>query len=443
MTYLSYVWIIFSRSYGMTAVILGNMLVVFYCFRPRFKWWTYPMLVAATYFALPMIYKLSAILFGTTISSSVLMACLGYWDILLVLATFKDGLWRILSISFTQCILNRLFTFWGYILYMPLNSILGGDIDAQVSVTLVISIMYSVICLVCWFLLRDKGRKLIQAGLRSHNWVVLAFISVSAKLIIDFCSDFVFNLNPYSQIKTIWAMIALSTFVLAVLVLYTYSTITTMKHLELKASAHRLVFEKEEQQRYYETQLNNQNELRRMKHDMNGHLNTISRLLLENNKDEALRYLAGLSDYTKSHQKSQYSDDLYLNAVVTNYAMIFAENHTTFEQDIQLGKMEQHHVEMCLVLNNALQNALEASLKLPKELRYVRLQVKTKQSRFLFRITNRFNGEIIIDGELPRSTKEDTGHGYGMTSIRGTAESVGGFADFKIEDDMFVLDVAM
>lgn len=443
MTYLSYVWKILSSNYGMIAITLGNMLVLFCFFRPRFKWWLYPTLVTITYFALPMVYTLSTVLFGAPTAYSILLTCLGYWNILLVLVAFREGFWEMISLIFTLCILNRLFTFCGYILYMPLKALIGDDIDIQLSITLVIVIMYAVISLLCWFALRYKCRQLIQIGLRRYNWVVLASIAVSSKLIIDFCSAYVFDLNPYSDSKIIWSMIALSIFVLAVLALYLYSTLTTMKHLELKASTHRLAFEKEAQQRHYETQLHNQEELRRMKHDMNGNLNTISRLLLENNKDEALRYLAKLGHYAETHQKTLYSDDPYLNAVVTNYATVFAENGITFEQDIQLGKMKLHHVEMCLVLNNALENALEASLNVTPEQRYVRLQVKTKQNRLLLRISNHFNSKLIMNDGLPRSTKEGEGHGYGMISIRDAAESVGGFAVCKIEDHIFVLDVAM
>ncbi len=401
------------------------------------------MMIAITYLALPLVYKFSTELFVVPIGYSIMMAFLGYWGNILVLIFFRERFWKMIFLLFTLQILNRLFTFCGYILQMPLNAILSDGIDAQLSITLVIIIMYSIISLVCWRALRKKGRELIQTEPHCHYWVVLAGIVVSAKLIIDFCSNHVFSMNPYSDIKIILAMIALSIFVLAVVVLYFYSTLITMKHLELKASSDRLTFEKEALQRYYETQLLTQEELRRMKHDMNGNLNTISGLLLANKKDEALRYLTGICDYTERHQKVLYSDDPYLNAVVTNFAAVFAENGTTFEHEIQLGKMELPYMEVCLVLNNSLQNALEASLKLLPEQRYVRLQVKKKQNHVLLRISNHFNHELVFDGELPRSTKEDDGHGYGLTCIRSAAESLGGFAICKIEDNMFVLDVAM
>jgi hypothetical protein len=443
MLYLSYVWEIISKSYAMVAITITNMLVL-YCFlRPRFQWWIYPTMVAITYLSLPLVYKLSTELFGEPINYSALLACIGYWGNIMVLICFREHIQKMIFLLFTLQIINRLFTFCGYMLQIFLGTILGVRMDAQLSITLVIISLYLVISLMCWLSLRKKGRELIQAKSHRHYWVVLASIAVSAKLIIDFCSDYAFTLNPYSDSKIILAMIVLIIFVLAVLVLYLYSTLTTLKHLELKTSADRLNFEKEAQQRYYETQLHNQEELRRMKHDMNGNLNTILGLLSDNMNDEALQYLTKLCNYSNRNQKVLYCDDPYLNAVVTNFATIFAENDIPFEQEISLGRVEPHQVEMCLALNNALQNALEASLNLLPERRYVKLQIRTKQSRLLLRITNHFNSELIFKGELPCSTKEGDGHGYGLTSIRNAAESVGGFLRCTTEGNMFVLDVAM
>jgi sensor histidine kinase regulating citrate/malate metabolism len=129
--------------------------------------------------------------------------------------------------------------------------------------------------------------------------------------------------------------------------------------------------------------------------------------------------------------------------VVTNYTGIFEENRINFEYDIQPVNLKLCQVEICLALNNALQNALEASMKLPLEKRYIKLQAKMKQNHFLFRVANNFDGELIIKDGLPVSTKEDQGHGYGLSSIRSAVESLSGFVVCKIEGNMFVLDVAI
>jgi len=164
----------------MVAITLGNILVCFCFLRPRFKWWLYPL----TYFALPLMYELSIDLFARPVDSSVLMACLGYWGHIMALIFFREHFLRMISFLFTIQILNRLFTFIGYLLQIPLNAIFGCYIDAQLSITLVIVIMYIIISLVCWLVLRKKGQELIQAESHHHYWIVLASIAVSAKLII-------------------------------------------------------------------------------------------------------------------------------------------------------------------------------------------------------------------------------------------------------------------
>lgn len=443
MLYLSYVWKILSNSYGMVAVTLGNMSLFFCFLRPRFKWWVYPLLIVLTYLSLPIIYRIGTLIFGLETTTSILLAFLGYWNIGLILISFNEVFWKMISLILTLSILNRLFTFLGYILHYQLGSLLGKDWVVQATITLVIVSLYSVLSLISWILLKEKGRNLIQTGLSRNNWIVLGSIAFSAKLIIDFTTDFVFNMNLNSDIKIIFAMIALCFFVLAFLALYLFSTLSTIKQVELKATNDRLAFEKEAQYRYYETQLHNQEEIQQIKHDMNGHMNTISHLLSKDNMTEALSYLTKLKDYTQRHQKNLYSDDPYINAVISNYAEIFADNQTVFELDIKHGTIELHHVEICLALNNGLQNALEASIKLPEEQRYVKLQIKTKQNKTLLRITNRFTGEIKFKNNLPSTSKKSAGHGYGLTSIKSASESVGGFAEYAIEGDMFLLDVAI
>lgn len=443
MTYLVSVLHILTDNTATVAVILGNMLVLFCFLRPRWKWWLYPVLLGITLLALPLVGRCYFSFFGTSISYSILLASLGYYNIILIFIAFHEGFFETIILTFTLAILNRWIVFCGYVIHMTLISAIVENIDISMSLTLVIVLIYSIISLVCWFLLKDKGRQLIHTKLPRHNSRVLAGISVSAKLIIDLCSDYAFELNPYSDIQIIWSMIALCTFVLAVLGLYLYSTVTTQNRLELKATASRLVFEKEAQQRYYESQLQNQEELRKMKHDIKGHLTTISQLLADDNKEAAEKYLANLMKYNENHQKKLYSDNPYINAVVTNYTRAFTNNSITFEITIEPVSLESHQVEICLALNNALQNALEASLRMPPNKRYVKLQVKEKQNRILFRVTNSFDGKLVMKDGLPISTKQDSDHGFGLTSIRSAAESLGGFMVFNIEGNMFLLDVAM
>ena len=89
---------------------------------------------------------------------------------------------------------------------------------------------------------------------------------------------------------------------------------------------------------------------------------------------------------------------------------------------IGIGDEELPVTELCLILNNALENAVEASLTMPEGERIIKVQATVRQNQFLLRVSNRFEGCLTAAGGLPVSTKEGEGHGYGLPNIKQAAE---------------------
>lgn len=73
---------------------------------------------------------------------------------------------------------------------------------------------------------------------------------------------------------------------------------------------------------------------------------------------------------------------------------------------IGIGAEELPVTELCLILNNALENAVEASLTMPEGERIIKVQATVRQNQFLLRVSNRFEGCLTAAGGLPVSTKE-------------------------------------
>ncbi len=73
---------------------------------------------------------------------------------------------------------------------------------------------------------------------------------------------------------------------------------------------------------------------------------------------------------------------------------------------IGIGDEELPVTELCLILNNALENAVEASLTMPEGERIIKVQATVRQNQFLLRVSNRFEGCLTAAGGLPVSTKE-------------------------------------
>lgn len=195
------------------------------------------------------------------------------------------------------------------------------------------------------------------------------------------------------------------------------------------------------QKQFYETKLSKEEEIRSLRHDMNGHLSTLLALLDENRPDEAASYLSGIIELHSEHKTDTMCENPYMNAVLTEYSARCRGNNISFVCHVGVGNHALPSTELCLILNNALENAVEACMKLPENERKIKVQAAVKHNRFLLRISNRFIGVISGGEEFPATAKKGKEHGYGLSNIYRAAQRKGGTMECRTENGYFVLDV--
>jgi sensor histidine kinase regulating citrate/malate metabolism len=90
-------------------------------------------------------------------------------------------------------------------------------------------------------------------------------------------------------------------------------------------------------------------------------------------------------------------------------------------------------IDMCNLISNLLDNAIEAVIKLPEEQRKIDVKMGEKKGYFIVKCQNPFNGEYInYNKGYFASTKENKkDHGYGIKIIREITEKYDG--EFLIE----------
>lgn len=95
------------------------------------------------------------------------------------------------------------------------------------------------------------------------------------------------------------------------------------------------------------------------------------------------------------------------------------------------------------LFGNIVDNAMEAVMKLPDpDRRVICLDVRTKGRLLSVHLENYFSGEVKFENGLPVTTKGDRMyHGFGMKSVRMTAEKYGGNVIVRTEGDSFLLDI--
>lgn len=100
-------------------------------------------------------------------------------------------------------------------------------------------------------------------------------------------------------------------------------------------------------------------------------------------------------------------------------------------------------MDLCSIFGNALDNAIESVERLDaEEKRIIQLAVYTQSQFLMIRVENYFETPLQKNGELFETTKADKNyHGYGLKSIRYTAEKYGGTVSILTEDNWFTLRV--
>ena len=102
-------------------------------------------------------------------------------------------------------------------------------------------------------------------------------------------------------------------------------------------------------------------------------------------------------------------------------------------------------VDICSIFGNALDNAIESVMRIKdKEKRLIHVTVSSVNDFVMIRIENYFEGELMTDGSDYISTKNDKKfHGYGIKSIKYTADKYDGAVYINTEDNWFDIKIAI
>ena len=227
-----------------------------------------------------------------------------------------------------------------------------------------------------------------------------------------------------------------------VLMPLTYATIFAAMYRQLllfrKQQSERVL---QEQKNTLEAQLDNQQNIRKMKHDMKGYTATLSGLLAAGKTQEAAEYLADVEKEMDA-LSGQFCANAYINATLAYYYRKLEELSAECRMDIQVGEEILPHMELCRILANGLENVCNALKGLAIEKREVSVHMRYHRTYLLIRIKNRCRDDLYVEkGSMPATDKEGHEHGFGLATIEEAAKQLDGDMFCYTENGNFVLDV--
>ena len=184
----------------------------------------------------------------------------------------------------------------------------------------------------------------------------------------------------------------------------------------------------------------------RLRHDFRHTVRTITALAEQKEYGRLLEYL---NDYNRQLTDSDasrfcYCSHLAANAVLAYYGDIAAKQRIPFLCEADLpSSLSVSDVDLCVILGNLMENAIQGSLTIPPADRYIRLSIDMEDPGELYiLLTNRFDGFIQERDGMILSSREN-GHGIGLSSIRATAEKYHGVALFEYKEQEFSASIML
>ena len=264
-------------------------------------------------------------------------------------------------------------------------------------------------------------------------WLILAAI-VDIDLVSGFNN---YPVNNKLKSKIIALLIALLTITLIFVIISLIVNVVSKNYYTALNS----LLEKQvsTQISHYEKLEKLNSDMRTFRHDYINHLSSINALIGEGFYSDAQNYIDKLTESTHRNEAIFRTGNRLADAIFTDKS----ENCKNFA-DIEFDGCITDKIgnsDICIILANALDNAVEACKKCPER---GKITIAAQIRQGYWTMTMR-NPTVSADSEgIMKTSKEDErNHGFGLLSIEQTVKKYDGTMAVSIKDGMFELSVVL
>lgn len=195
------------------------------------------------------------------------------------------------------------------------------------------------------------------------------------------------------------------------------------------------------QYEHYQALEDNQASIRKMYHDINNHLMTVSELYTVD-KEEAKEYIKNIKQVITPMQ-SYFDTGSSIADIIFNEKYQYARDlNVDMEVRIEKGCLNHiKNIQLCAILSNALDNAIEAC-KQQNSNRVIQVKALVNSQGTILTFENPYTKLNISKNSYFHTTKEDKlHHGIGLLSIKEAVKYCMGEMHIELENDKFLLIV--
>lgn len=318
------------------------------------------------------------------------------------------GIFYEIAVSFWQF----LFAAWLGVLFRSPAFLDYGTGSGQIAVWLL-----HVLLIALLFYL-SKHRKMTEKGALHFASVIilagfLAVISLSEQTILTL-PDNTWNM---------WM-------ILAVVLMMSVLVFNMNRQYEVEKELARLKSEQVELLERDYTTLNNAYAINaKLFHDFHNHIGALRQLLSHEKYREAVKYLDELQEPVQKMTDTVWTGDETVDYLINSKTATAAASGIQLHTQVEFPRNTNiRSADLCAILGNLLDNALEAARQVPEpKQRFVQLTIRRINQMLVIKVENSFSVPPIKEnGSLKTAKEESALHGWGLKSAQAAAEKYDG-----------------
>lgn len=217
-----------------------------------------------------------------------------------------------------------------------------------------------------------------------------------------------------------------------------------MKFFSRKMDRELEAYQRELVDTHYREVENMYRQIRGWRHDYRNHIQTMKAYAAAEDWEAIRRYLDLLDQDLTTVDTVIKTGNPMADAILNSKISLARSKNIQVVADACIPvKLKSSEIDLCCILGNLFDNAIEASLQLPEERRLIRVYMDMKNTQLYISFTNFTAGKKLSKvGKLFRTTKGE-GHGFGLVRIDAIVERLDGYISRNSEDGAFTTEILL
>ncbi|WPC39438.1 GHKL domain-containing protein [Clostridium sp. JS66] len=181
------------------------------------------------------------------------------------------------------------------------------------------------------------------------------------------------------------------------------------------------------------------------RHDLNNHLICIKNLMDNNDIKNAEKYVEKITKSVESLNLKVNTANPFADAVISEKYNICINKNIEFKCNVKIpNSFKIDPFDLCVLLANALDNAIEACEKITHKniSKFIHIRTILNKSFIIFEVKNSIEG-CLNENNLTTDKDDTVNHGLGLLSIKNTANKYLGTTYIETSENLFTLNIML